>query len=188
MKMLTTIAAGVILNVGFGSAVARAQYAPSFEPRGSYGQSSGAWQAQRIVRQAYLDILGREPDRSGLRQYTDAMLNRGWSEAEVRRSLRESDEYRTLARRNYRQGYGSGDAYRYGNSDAYRYGNSDANRYGNGYDARAESIVRRAYRDALGREPDPWGMREYTRRVVQDGWTESDVERAISQGYEYRRR
>lgn len=170
--MPTTIAAGLILNVAFGSAIARAQYPPSFEPRGAYRQSSGAWQAERIVRQAYLDILRREPDRSGLRQYTDAMLNRGWSEEEVRRSLLESDEYRTLARRGHRRGYGNDDAYR----------------YGNGYDARAEAIVRRAYRDALGREPDPWGMREYTRRVVRDGWTESDVERAISLSYEYRRR
>jgi hypothetical protein len=164
MKILSAIATGLILNVGLGATAARAQYYPRTERPGYYGQSSGWWQTQRIVRQAYLDILGREPDRSGLRQYTDAMMNRGWSEAEVRRSLRESYEYRQRAGR----GYGS----------RYR---------GYGYDARAEAVVRRAYRDTLGREPDPAGLREYTRRVVQDGWTERDVEQALRASYEYRR-
>ena len=52
------------------------------------------WRARQIVSQAYRDILRREPDRSGLRQYTDAMVRRGWSENDVRRALRQSDEYR----------------------------------------------------------------------------------------------
>lgn len=51
------------------------------------------WRAREIVAQAYRDILRREPDRSGLRQYTDAMVRRGWSENDVRRALRQSDEY-----------------------------------------------------------------------------------------------
>jgi hypothetical protein len=52
------------------------------------------WRARQIVAEAYRDILRREPDRSGLRQYTDAMVRRGWSENDVRRALRQSDEYR----------------------------------------------------------------------------------------------
>jgi hypothetical protein len=165
MKILTVVATSFILSVGLGAGVASAQYYPP-SSQGYYGHTGNWSGAERIVRQAYLDILGREPDRSGLRQYTDAIVNRGWSEGEVRRSLRESPEYRERARHGY-----------------YRSGSE----YGYGYNARAELIVRRAYRDALGREPDPSGMREYTRRVVRDGWTERDVERAIRASYEYRR-
>jgi hypothetical protein len=52
------------------------------------------WEVRQIVRQAYREILRREPDASGLRQYTSAMLYEGWSEADVRRSLANSREYR----------------------------------------------------------------------------------------------
>jgi uncharacterized protein DUF4214 len=55
-----------------------------------YGRDGRATQ---VVRQAYRDILRREPDRRGLREYTDAMVNRGWSESDVRRALRRSPEY-----------------------------------------------------------------------------------------------
>jgi hypothetical protein len=54
-----------------------------------------SWQeAEHIVRRAYREILGREADRSGLHQYTRSMVEDGWSEEDVRRSLRSSDEYR----------------------------------------------------------------------------------------------
>ena len=64
----------------------------------AYGNSwrngtGGAWQAEQMVRQAYRDILQREPDPSGLQSYTDAVVNRGWSDAAVRRSLLSSQEY-----------------------------------------------------------------------------------------------
>ena len=52
------------------------------------------WEARHIVRQAYRDILRREPDASGMRQYVNAMLHEGWSEGDVRRSLANSREYR----------------------------------------------------------------------------------------------
>jgi hypothetical protein len=74
----------------------------------SRGDRSGReWRAEEIVRQAYRDILRREPDRSGLRQYTNSMLHDGWSQADVRRSLQRSDEYaqkfgRGRGRRSYR--------------------------------------------------------------------------------------
>jgi hypothetical protein len=156
MKILTAVITGLIVNIGLGSAVATAQYYPRSEPPSYYSPDRSAWQAERIVRQAYLEILGREPDRSGLRQYTDAMVNRGWSEADVRRSLRESLEYR--------QGGGPVS------------------------DDRAAAMVRRAYRDILGREPDPVGMRDYTMRIVRDGWTERDVVQSLLNSREYRRR
>jgi uncharacterized protein DUF4214 len=81
-----------------------------------YGYGYGAErQAEQVVRQAYRDILGREPDPSGLRQYTDAMVNRGWSSAEVRRSLLQSPEYQQ------RFGYNRYDANRYNRGWRSRY-------------------------------------------------------------------
>ncbi len=52
----------------------------------------------------------------------------------------------------------------------------------------AESIVRRAYLNVLGREPDAVGLRDYTTRVLRDGWTERDVVRALRSSDEYRSR
>ena len=37
--------------------------------------------------------MKREPDPSGLQQYTNAIMYRGWSDAAVRRSLLNSPEY-----------------------------------------------------------------------------------------------
>jgi hypothetical protein len=50
-------------------------------------------QAQAIVRQAYLTVLGREPD-SGSRVYVDRLMNDGWSREQVEEQLRNSSEYR----------------------------------------------------------------------------------------------
>src|SRR5262245_29142931 len=57
-----------------------------------YGRYSD--RADRIVRRAYEDVLGREPDPEGLRSYREHVLDDGWSETEVRESLRRSAEYR----------------------------------------------------------------------------------------------
>jgi len=54
-----------------------------------------SWEADRIIRIAYQDILDREPDTPGLRLYRNRMLDEGWTEAKVREALRKSPEYRT---------------------------------------------------------------------------------------------
>jgi hypothetical protein len=95
MKMRSAIVTGVtglMLSAGVGSADAQPVYRyRNNAVAGRYANPER--QARQMVRQAYRDVLRREPDQSGLRQYMDAMLNRGWSEADVRRSLQESDEY-----------------------------------------------------------------------------------------------
>jgi Domain of unknown function (DUF4214) len=154
MRILTAFATALALNIA-GAAVVSAQYYPPSERSWrDYGMSN--WRAERIVRQAYREILGRDPDPSGLQQYTNAMLYRDWSETDVRNSLMSSSEYREL---NSVRG-----------------------------DGRAAAIVRRAYLDVLGREPDPSGMREYSSRVMWDGWSEADVRRALRASAEYRGR
>ena len=113
MKMRSAILTGVtglMLSAGLGTSV-EAQSVYRYRDNamvGRYGYANPQRQARQIVRQAYRDVLRREPDASGLREYMDAMINRGWSEADVRRSLQQSDEYA--------QRFGS---YRYGSS---RYG------------------------------------------------------------------
>jgi hypothetical protein len=54
--------------------------------------------AERIVRRAYRDVLGREADPNGLKQYTWAVRDKGWTESDVRDDLRKSPEYRNRPR------------------------------------------------------------------------------------------
>ena len=53
----------------------------------------------RIVQRAYQDILGRDPDQNGLRQYRSRIIDDGWSEEQVRNALRNSPEFQTVRRR-----------------------------------------------------------------------------------------
>jgi len=102
MKIKTAVMTGLTglaLTMGLDTA-ASAQtirvYREAPVQRYGYGYtttSSNRWQAQQIVRDAYRDILQREPDSGGLRQYTNAMLREGWSANQVRQSLLNSDEY-----------------------------------------------------------------------------------------------
>ena len=176
MNIKTAVVAGFILNAGLGGAV--------FAQSGSYPVQSRRYatanqrQAEQIVRQAYRDILRREPDASGLAQYTRSMLYDNWSEADVRRSLQSSQEY---AQRS--QGYGS-----YGNRGNRSYDNRDIRRSSSNYNGQAAAMVRQAYISTLGREPDAVGLREYTARVVRDGWTQRDIVRALRSSDEYRYR
>ena len=48
----------------------------------------------RIIKQAYEDVLNRQPDRSGMEFYKKLIINDKWSEKQVRDSLRQSAEYR----------------------------------------------------------------------------------------------
>jgi len=50
--------------------------------------------ANSIVRRAYLDVLGREPDAGGLGSYRKKLLDKNWTESDVKDDLRKSAEYR----------------------------------------------------------------------------------------------
>ena len=54
----------------------------------------GAEDADRIVRRAYQDVLGRDPDAAGLQQYRSRIIDDGWNEQQVRDSIRTSPEFR----------------------------------------------------------------------------------------------
>ena len=55
--------------------------------------------AEFIVRRAYREVLDREADPSGLRQYTRNVRDKGWTESDVRDDLRKSAEYRSKPRK-----------------------------------------------------------------------------------------
>jgi hypothetical protein len=61
---------------------------------GSFGFGRPSEDPERVIRRAYEDILDREPDPQGMRTYRRHMVDDGWTEAEVRESLRKSPEYR----------------------------------------------------------------------------------------------
>jgi hypothetical protein len=63
---------------------------------GGGGGGGGSQNAERIVRRAYQDVLQREPDQAGMRQYRSRIIDDGWSEQQVREALRNSPEYREL--------------------------------------------------------------------------------------------
>lgn len=54
--------------------------------------------ADIIIRRAYHEVLDREPDPSGLKQYRWALLEKNWTEGDVCDDLRRSDEYRKKPR------------------------------------------------------------------------------------------
>ena len=47
-----------------------------------------------MVTRAYRNVLGRDPDPAGLESYVQGVLRNKWTEADVARELRKSDEYR----------------------------------------------------------------------------------------------
>jgi hypothetical protein len=49
--------------------------------------------AKETVRRAYLSVLNREPDPAGSQGYVDNVLRKKWTEQDVARELRKSDEY-----------------------------------------------------------------------------------------------
>src|SRR4029079_16720542 len=107
---------------------------------------------ETIIRRAYQDILGRDPDPEGMRTYRSNIVDRGWTEQDVREALRNSPEYQTGPART----------------------------------ASADRIIRRAYQDILGRQPDPEGLETYRRNIVERGWDEQDVRTALRRSSERR--
>jgi len=51
--------------------------------------------AEGIVRSAYLAVLKREPDAEGSAGYVNSVLRDNWSQQDVERELRKSEEFRT---------------------------------------------------------------------------------------------
>jgi len=51
-----------------------------------------------------------------------------------------------------------------------------------------DSKTTRAYRNVLGRDPDPSGLQSYRKKIVDQHWTQKDVENDLRRSAEYRDR
>jgi TorA maturation chaperone TorD len=183
---------------------------PASAQYSGYSQSSIEKQDAAIKR-AFRDVLKREPNSTELRRYRAKMTDDGWTEAEIRKDLRErrgsggysgsgnADPDRVIRRayqdilhrapdeeglRHYRiemidNGWTEQDV-----REALR---KSAERDTVKQDS-ADRIVRRAYQDILGREPDGQGLAKYRNEILRNGWTERQVRDALMKSPEYRQK
>lgn len=166
------------------------------------------YDVDRMIRRAYEDILGREADAEGLRTYRHNVIDRNWSERQVRDALRGSPEQRAedsgaadrIVRRAYNAVLGRdpdpAGLYQYRNQverhgwdqhdveDALR-GSPEFRSRNRMSEDEARNVVRRAYESVLGRQPDAASF-GYVQRVMRDHWTERDVARELYNSAEYR--
>ncbi len=157
--------------------------------------------AELIVDHAYREVLDRPADPEGLRRYRDRIMFEGWSQREMIEQLQRSDEarainpdvaitrmYREILRRDpdpsglahyrskWRQGWTQGQI------------RADLLRSREGQGNQIRDVITRAYRDILGRDPDPAGYANYERLMREKGYNERDIRRALMSGEEYRAR
>lgn len=118
---------------------------PDREPDRGDGRPRG--DPEKLIKGAFSDLLGRDPNAGELRDFRNRVIDAGWTERMLRDHLRTEEPYRSEA---------------------------------------AELIVRRAYRDVLGREPDASGLKQFRWAVAEKGWTESDVRDELRKSAEYR--
>ncbi|MBM3864997.1 MAG: DUF4214 domain-containing protein [Verrucomicrobia bacterium] len=157
--------------------------------------------AERMVEHAYREVLDRPADSTGLRTYRDRLMHEGWSEREVIQQLQRSPEARAIQpeaaiRRMYREVLGrAADPAGLAHYQAkWREGwtqgqiREDLRRSQEGRGRNVREIITRAYREVLGRDPDPAGMANYERQMREKGLTERDLRRALMNGDEYRQR
>lgn len=163
----------------------------------------------RIIRRAYEDILNREPDDQGLRNYRRLIIDEGWSEQDVRQALRKSQEHAAISqdsadrivRRAYQDILNREPDY----NGLVSYRNQIMHHGWDEHDVRvalqkspeyrqrnamtrdkAVEVVRRAYLSVLHREPDAAGMESYVQGVLKQHWTESEIARDLRNSDEYR--
>ncbi len=91
---------GLIIDQGWNERMVRDHIRAGAEFRGAG--------IDRIIKRAYHDLLQREPDAPGLAHYRRMLLERNWSEQELRDNIRRSDEYRRLQKQPRAAPAGSG--------------------------------------------------------------------------------
>ncbi|MFM9031422.1 MAG: DUF4214 domain-containing protein, partial [Opitutaceae bacterium] len=157
--------------------------------------------AEMIVDRAYREVLDRPADPEGLRRYRDRIMFEGWSQRQMIEQLQRSDEARAInpdvaIKRMYREILGrdpdpNGLAhYRSKWRQGWTQGQirADLHRSREGQGNQIRDVITRAYRDVLGRDPDPAGYANYERLMRERGYTERDIRRALMNGDEYRQR
>lgn len=157
--------------------------------------------AEMIVQRAFREVLNRPADPEGLRTYRDRLILEGWTERQVIQQLQRSSEARAVnadeaITKAFREVLGrdpdpNGLAhYRSKWKDGWTQGQirDDLRRSQEGRDSHIRNTITRAYREVLGREPDPGGYATYEKAMRERGYTDRDVRAALMSGDEYRQR
>jgi Domain of unknown function (DUF4214) len=140
------------------------------------GNNTDQTQIESSVRNIYLQVLGRDADANGLRDFTEAVRSRRLSLTQVRIEIVNSPEADQSIRRAYQQGYGRNPnanqlrnakiAIQNGSSlDQLSRQSSNSNNNNSG-DQR--TAITQIYQQVLGRDPDNGGLGYYS-DAVQNG-------------------
>ena len=94
-------------RMGFNDRISSYQVAA----RGLGNRNGGAWndnrgntnrsrwsyrEAENMVQRTYRSVLRRDADAAGLRSWTEQVMRNNWTQGELERAFRQSDEYRDL--------------------------------------------------------------------------------------------
>jgi TorA maturation chaperone TorD len=182
-------------------------------PAGAQYSSSQSYQWQdAVIGRAFRDVLHRAPSTSELRRYRGLMMDEHWGEDDIRDDLKSRSDYRgyspssrdvdpdKVIRRAYED-----ILHRAPDAEGLRHYRTEM--IDNGWteqdvrqalrkstehdavkDSSADRIVKRAYQDILGRDPDYNGLVQYRKRIVNEGWDEHDVREALRDSPEYRQK
>jgi len=214
MRVTTATLAGIVLTMAavgpaFAEVPGRVPLAAGVHGVAPLLQSSAD---EAAVRRAFRSQLSREPTARELYRYGVLMDEYGWTERDVRQDLRDRPDYRRYTTRtggnrpqaairrayqdilgrepdpeglaSYRsrmlnEGWSEQDV-----REALR--RSPEYTSGAGRTASADRIIRRAYQEILNREPDPGGLENYRRNIIERGWDEHDVRVALRRSPENR--
>jgi len=156
-----------------------------------------------IIRRAYNDYLGRDPDPAGLEHYRRLMIDEKWSEDHVRGEIKGSAEAKggnaaqLIVKRAYRAVLGrdpdaEGMKMYSGNVENGGWDQDDVEKslkQSNEYKrSGVDNIIKRAYREVLGRDPDKDGLENYRKRIADGDWSENDLRNALKKSPEYKNR
>ena len=157
--------------------------------------------AEAIVQRAFREVLDRPADPAGLRTYTDRLIREGWSEQQMIEQLQRSGEARGInadeaIAKLFREVLGrEPDAnglahYRAKWRDGWTQGQirDDLRRSTEGRDTYVRTTITKAYREILGREPDPAGYAAYEQAMRERGMTERELRATLMSGDEYKKK
>jgi hypothetical protein len=171
------------------------------------GPAQASDRNEKVIIEAFEDILDREPSSREMDRYLDRMEDDGWTERDVREDLRErrqdgdrDEDPDAIVRRAYED-----ILHREPDEKGLRLYRSriiddgwterdvrKALRESPEHDTReaenADKLIRRAYEDVLGREPDAKGLASYRKKVLDEDWDERDVRKALRESPEYRKK
>ena len=158
-------------------------------------------EAEAVITRAYLEVLDRRPDSDGLRHYREILLRDGWSERDLIRHLQRSAEARAVnpdeaIARLYREVLGR-DPDPHGLAhyrQKWREGwtrnaiREDLRRSREGRDVQIRNTITSAYREILGRDPDPGGYANYERLMREGRMSDRQLRDALRNSEEARAR